>query len=450
MQKVEKMPHLNARPTRILIADWIPSLNQGELAILIGMLKTFEILGEVEASIFSFYPQLDEERYPQNVKIIDVGSDLYLGGQLPEKPILVKILASLFAMLQHIFFSMLYAVIGDNVVTIMNRMVWREYCRSDVIVICHDQESCVVGPRELLFSPLYITLLAKTLGKPVVIYANGTYKLKSRLWKILAKYVLNNVDLITVREEESFKYLRNISSDEANVYLTADPAVLLSPANHDRVRRIIFEESINESDGLLIGITLTRELLLGAYQELRNPQQKYEKAIAQMARLVDYLANNLDATIVFLSHCIEPYGQRDDRDVAREIYNLMENKHRVVLLTKEYSPEEMKGLMGVFDLFIGGRVHSVISALSMGVPSIALTRSSDRRAYGIIGKMFKQEEWICKIEGLNLDNLLSKINTLLSLRNDVSKNLALQTRFVKENALLNGKLLKALLDSRGR
>ena len=447
------MPHLNDCPTRILIAEWVPSLNKGELAILIGMLKTFEVLGEVEVSIFSFYPQLDKQRYPKNVKIIDLGSDLYLKSSLLEKSSLVMILVGLFSMLQHIFFSMLYAVIGNNAVKIMNKMMWREYCRSDVIVICHDQVSCVFGPRFLPFSPLYITMLAKTLGKPVVIYANGFPRPKRAvgkigLWKILARYVLSKVDLITVRDDESYKHLKDILRNKARIYLTADTAILLSPVNYDKVRRIILEENIDKSDGLLIGMTLTRELLLGAYQELRNPEERYKKAIALMARLVDHLTNNLHAAVVFLPHCIELYKQRDDRDVAREIYNKTANKDKVVVLTKEYSPEELKGLIGIFDLFIGGRVHSVVSALSMGVPSITLTRSSDRRAYGIIGKMLKQEEWIYNIEGLNPDKLLSKIITLLSLRDEISRNLVLQTKVAKEKALLNGKLLKALLDSR--
>jgi len=448
------VPRLNDRPTRILIADWVPSFNKGEVSILAGMLKTFEVLGEVEVSIFSFYPKLDKERYPQNVKIIDVGSDLYLGSSLPEKPSLVATLAWLFSMLQHIVFSMLYTVMGDNATRIMNKMIWKEYCRSDVIIICHDGVNCVYGPRVLRFLPLYIIMLAKTLGKPVVIYANGLSQFKSsiaieKLWKILARYVLNNVDLTTVRDEESFKYLKDISG-KARIYLTADPAFLLSPVNYSRVRCIMLEESIDKSDGLLVGITLTHEILLSAYRELRNPEERYEKAIAHIARLVDHLTNSLHSTIVFLPHSVEPYKQRDDTDVAREIYNLMVNKNKVVVITKEYSPEELKGIMGAFDLFIGGRVHSVINALSMGVPSITLARSSDRRAYSIIGKMLKQGEWICNIEGLNSDTLLLKAIALLSLRDKMPRNLALQISVAKEKALLNGKLLKVVLDSRMR
>jgi len=57
---------LNENSVRILIAEGVPSLNKGELAILVGMLKTFEALGKVEVSIFSHYPSADKERYPKS------------------------------------------------------------------------------------------------------------------------------------------------------------------------------------------------------------------------------------------------------------------------------------------------------------------------------------------------------------------------------------------------
>jgi len=445
-----ELTRLHDRCTRILIAEWVPSLNKGELAILIGMLETFNVLGEVKVSIFSFYPRLDKERYPQDVKIIDVRGDLHMGSSLPEKPKVIQILASLFAIVQHIFFTMLYAVIGDKVLMVMNRMIWREYCRSDVIIICHDQVDCVFGSRKLLLSPIYLTLLAKTLNIPIVFYANGTYKPKSRLWKILARYVLNNVDLITIREEESFKFLKTIAGNKAPIYLTADPAILLSPINHDEARRIAAEEGINRGDDLLIGVTLTRSTLLSAYPEFRNLEDRYNKALTAVAKFFDDLINSINAKIIFLPHCIEHYEKRDDRDVARNILNLMQNKHKVVLITKEYSPQELKGLMGFFDLFIGARVHSVVGALSMGVPSITLTKPSfyTMRPYGIIGGTLNQKDWIYNIENLEPENLLSRIIDLLSLRNEVRKNLVPEIESAKKKALLNGKLLKALLDSR--
>ena len=432
---------------RILIAEWVPSLNKGELAILIGMLKTFDLLGKVKVNIFSFYPSLDKERYPKNVKIIDVGGDLYLGNSLPEGSRLVKLRASLFAALQHFFFILLSRILGKNALKVMNKAIWEEYCRSDIIIICHDQVSCVSGVI-LTFSPIYITLLAKALHKPIVIYANGTSDFRRKIWKILATCVLNNIDLITLRDKASFLYLKEFVWNKARIHLTGDPAILLPPVNPEKVKDIMHEENIDKNDGLLVGAALTREILSNAFQGHTNPNARYKRAITEIARLFDRLVENFQATIIFVPHCIEPYQHRDDRVLAKEIYNAMKNKHKARVLIKEYSPEELKGLMGEFDLFIGARVHSVIGALSMGVPSYTLTNSSDKRAYSLIGKMLKQEDWIYDVENLNANTLFASIMDLLSASDKIRKDLPSIISSVKEKALLNGKLLKALLDSR--
>lgn len=439
---------MKQRPMRLFLADPFPSLNKGEMAILFGMLKTFETLGEVDVSILSLYPSVDRKRYPKKLKIIDVTTDLYIDGLLRVMSYArARILTSLLGMLQHIFFGTLYAILGEKATKIMNKRIWMEYCKSDVIIICHDQANCVFGVKFLFLSPVYLTLLAKTLGKPIVIYANGTtinakYMI---LWKIFARYVLNTVDLITTREEETFKLLRNTAGNKAQIYLTGDPAILLSPTSHSEVRRIMLEEGIHKDNELLIGLTLTREVL-NAYNPWKS-KGNYKKAIAAIAKLLDLLTKCFNARIVFLPHGIEPYKNRDDRDVAKDVFHSMQNKHKVVLITREYSPQELKGLMGIFDLFIGTRVHSVIGSISMGIPSITLVKSEDKRAYGLIGKMLKQKEWMYNIEDFKQKELLSKIVSLLSRRAEVRKNLIHQTRVVEKKALLNGELLKVLLNS---
>jgi len=438
---------LNGSSVRVLIAEWVPSLNKGELAILIGMLKTFETLGKVEVSIFSYYPSVDKERYPKNVKVMDVGSDLYLGNSLPEGSGLVNVRVFLFSALQHFFFTLLSKILGKKALRVMNKAIWREYCRSDIIIICHDQVSCV-GGFILFLSPVYITLLAKALHKPIIIYANGTHDFVRKIWKILAKYVLNNVDLITVRDEESFLYLKEFVWNKERIHLTGDPAILLPSVNPEKVKHIIHEENIDKNDGLLVGAAISREVLSNAFQRHTNPATRYKKAIKEIARVFDRLVESFQATIVFIPQCIEPYARADDRIVAKEIYNIMKNKPKARILIKEYSPEELKGLMAEFDLFISARVHSVISALSMGVPSYTLARSSDRRAYGLIGKMLKQGEWIYNVENLNADRLFASVTDWLSASDKIRENLPPIISSAKEKALLNGKLLKALLDSR--
>jgi polysaccharide pyruvyl transferase WcaK-like protein len=234
------------------------------------------------------------------------------------------------------------------------------------------------------------------------------------------------------------------------IHLTGDPAILLSPVDPEEVKDIMRQENIDDNDGLLVGVDLTRKVLSCTFQAHTNPDARYERATMEIARCLDRLVENFQATIVFVPHSIEPYGNRDDRILAKEIYDLMKNKDKARVLIKEYSSEELKGLMGEFDLLISARVHSVIGALSMGVPSLTITRSGDTRAYDLIGRTLKQEEWIYSIENLDADTFFSRITDLLRASDEIRENLPCIIRSAKEGALLNGKLLKALLESRQR
>ncbi len=432
------------KPVKLLIAEWVPSLNKGELAILIGMLRTFKPLGDVKVSIFSFDPSSDKKCYPKSLKLIDVCGDLYINDSLSTNSKFRKVRNILYSLTLHFSFVFLYKLVGKKVLYLMNGAIWQEYCNSDVILICHDQVNCVSG-FILDYSPVYITLLAKALHKPIVIYGNGTTTLDSPIWRFLARYVLNNVDLITVRTQESFSYLKKFVWNKNRIYFTGDPAVLLPPADPVTTKLNMNEANIQRTGSLLIGAALSREVLSNAFRICAPTSAGYKRALIEFARLFDDFIENFGATLVFIPHCIEPYQQNDDRIVAHEIYNLMKNKDMVRILNKEYPPEELKGILSELDLFISTRVHSAIGALTMNVPTIIITSPMDRRAYGLIGKNLKQDKWIYNIKDLDAKELYSCIVNLLSCSNKIRETLPHIVNSAKRRALLNGVLLETFL-----
>ena len=444
-------------PVRILLAEFFPSFNKGELAILNGILKSFEVLGEVEVAIFSFYPEIDRSRYPCGVKLIDVGSSLYFRNLPYNRSKAYASLACLFAGLQHFLFMFLYAIIGKKTLKFMYKPLWEIYCQSDVFILCTDEVDCVNGSA-LKFSPLYISWLAKTLRKPIVFYANGTTQSTSeiwiwkfhtrRLWRFLANHLLSIVDLVTVREEGTFFYFKEITGGKVPIYLTADPAFLCCPVTQGRVKEILLDEKIEGNERSLIGVGMTYGVLSNAFKGELESEINYRRAIKEIARLLDRLIGGFNSTIVFVPHSIEAQGYRDDRIVAKDIYGSMVNKHMVKLITKEYSAEELKGLLGQLDLLISCRCHAAIGALSMGTPTLVLSHPLDRRIYNIVGKMVKQEKWIYNVENLNPDELFALASNLLQACGEIREVLPSIVDSVKEKALLNGKLLRALLDSR--
>jgi len=166
-----------------------------------------------------------------------------------------------------------------------------------------------------------------------------------------------------------------------------------------------------------------------------------------MAQLIDELVMKLNATIFFLPHCIEFYKGRDDRIVAKDICEAMTNKDRAINITTELSPEELRAIIGHFDLFISSRVHSLISATSMHVPSLALTPRSERRVIDVFGDIL-EKNWICNVEEIGIEMLLSKATSLLSNASKIRKHLASKIEIKRNKALASGELLKAVMERR--
>jgi len=435
--------------TKILIADYIPAFNKGELAILEGILESFRVLDKVEVSIFSFNIGIDSTRYPESIRLIDVRRELnmlesFQGFQDSHRANMIN---GLYGGIRHIIFGFLYFILKETSFKLMRSGLWKQYYDTDVIITSHDQESCLFGPPQLPLLPLYATLLAKTLHKPIVIYGNGTYKFRRKIWEKLAGYLLGKVDLVTAREKETYDYFRKIATRKSHIFLTADPAFMMTPVNRKKALKILQEEGVTFGKKLSIGITITNENLSFGTQIIGSPQKRQESIVA-FAGIIDRLIEEFEATIVFLPHCVGPSDFLDDRILAKKLYSLVRNKQNVFVITKEYSTRELKGIIGVMDLLIGGRVHSVIGALSSGVPTIVLTKPMDTRFQSTAEGLAGQEKWIYEIKQPNLEGLFSKIENLISVRHEVSEDLFRKSQTTRRLAQKNGELLKTLLSKK--
>ncbi len=425
---------------KIFIAEEIPSLNKGEAAILFGMLESFRSLGDVEVSLLSFHPEIDRPRYSNRVKIIDGIKDLHLMSCF-DQSMIIKLFESIVVMSQYLFFLALYKILGLNALKIIKKEIWKEYYESDLIIIGHDGViSGLFG--QIPFSQVYNLFLAKIFKKPIVVYGGSIAVFKNKLQLIIAKFILNRVNLITLRAETSYKYLENIGINMTHTHFTADMAYLLPPASPKRVREIMLLENIDESDEPVIGITVTKKICRLAFPDIENAEVRYQKSVRLFSQVVDYLIDTLNTAIIFIPHCIGPGKELDDRIVASDIYQLVKNKHSVKVISREYTPEELKGLVGHFDLVIGERLHSVVGSVSMYVPSIAILYPSPRNKIlsGVL-----DEKWICDIKAIDFNLLISKIVDIWSEREEIKEDLMDKVATLKERALLNGVLLKNLL-----
>jgi polysaccharide pyruvyl transferase WcaK-like protein len=341
------------------------------------------------------------------------------------------------------FWMLFYRIFGLNI-KFLNKKILQEYIDADIVINTGgDNLTEDYGLLSLVFNFSYL-LVGLILSKPVVIYAESIGPFKGKISKTMARFIFNRVNLITIREELSKKHLQKIKIDKTPIYFTADSAFLLEASENKRIREILSAEGVNKNSRPLVGLSVSKIISRYGFADIKDPNKKYEEYITVMAHVVDYITDNLDATVIFVPHVIDPKGN-DDMSVADDICGQILNNQKIVSIKEEYTPEELKGIIGCCDLFIGARMHATIASTSMLVPTVGIAYS--HKMHGIIGEMLEQEKYILDIKDLDYKTLISKINDAWGNREKIKKELEVKIPMIKEKAMSNGKLVKELLDS---
>jgi len=314
----------------------------------------------------------------------------------------------------------------------------KTYLQSDIVLSANggdgftDIYSSSIGKiTGLSFYP-YLTL--SLLNKPHIFLPQTITPFKSQLIKHIAKFILNKSTLIMVREKETAKYLETIGIDEKKIFLIPDMAFVMEPCDLEITNKILRAEGIKENQKI-IGIALRDIIKDGNLNEIT-----YKKYITVMGKLIDYLIECFDVAVLLIPHSGIKYSKRINNDVLSKIKN---NDKIYLLNRREYATEELKGIIGRCELFIGTYMHSNIASLSMSVPTIGLGYSYKFKG---IFEMLGQEKYVCNLKDLTYDDLISKVEDAWNKRERIKKELEKRNVDVKKKILFAGELVKKVLD----
>lgn len=408
---------------KILVTGAYCVLNKGDAALRLGGLPYLKkYIPDAEFTIMTLFPEIDSKIYYEERVVRAIDS--------PLKALNVAVRCTLWKML-HDYFRFK----NNTVKNLIEVEGIREYLNSDVVIdISGDSISEVTGFRGTIYHFLHLWL-SVTLNKPTVIYAQSVGPF--RRTKPFAKRLLNKVDLITLRGKISYDYLQEIGINRPPIYLTADLAYLMAPASVERIDKIFLDCGISGKS--FVGLSVSN--LITKYYG------SYDKFVELMAKVVDYIVKELDATVIFIPHVTGPKRRDDDRIIAKDIYKSVKEKGKAKLIEEDYTPQEIKGIIGRCDLFIGARMHACIGALSMCVPTINISyhhKSNEMMA------MFGLEENVLSARKLNYVNLTSKINEAWTNREEIKARLLSKINGVKREAMRNAEIVKEFIDSRTR
>jgi polysaccharide pyruvyl transferase CsaB len=253
---------------------------------------------------------------------------------------------------------------------------------------------------------LHTVILAKIYNKPVMYYSIGVGPIKNKIGKLLVGIITQFVDLITVRDIQSKNTLVSLGIRPECITVVPDPVFSLKPIKESDAKKIFLSEKISLSQKPLIGISV-RSLEWG-----KLPEDEF-------ALFLDTISKKYNATIIFIPFGYD--GVPTDLDISMNIINKMTQE--VYIIKNKYHPEEIMGLIGELDFFIGMRFHSVILCSLMGVPVLGISYlpkvNSILNSLGYT-KYYPAEN---NIQELRLEDLVNSFETLYinkdSVKNDV-------------------------------
>lgn len=172
---------------------------------------------------------------------------------------------------------------------------------------------------------------------------------------------LKALDKITARESLTYNALLKLGVAE-NVELYPDPAFVLEPES------VELPECFSQSE--IVGINISN-LVNGGF-DLNTVFSE------NLFELIKYIINYTEMQVLLIPHVTWP-GQ-DDRLISRSVAKYFEKSNKVHILDmSELSYQQIRYIISKCRFFLGGRTHSMISAYSMCVPSIALGYSIKSR-----------------------------------------------------------------------
>lgn len=271
-------------------------------------------------------------------------------------------------------------------------------------------------------------LIAHELGVPVVIYAISAGPLNTPEARRAVRMGLNKAAVITVRDRLGYRLLEDVGVEQ-EIHLTADPALLIQPA--ELSLEAIKSEGV-EFERHLVGFSVRER---GPAAPDIDPEDYYRL----LANAADFVVSRLNADVVFVSM------ERTDIQHSHAVVAHMRNSDRAEVLRRTYSPQEILGLVGHFEFAVGMRLHFLIFAALRGVPFTGLPYAS--KVEGFLNDLGVEEPPLGEV---GIGQLIARIDHSWDTRAQIRQSINMRLPTLQQRARETNRLVLGLLQDQAR
>ncbi len=215
---------------------------------------------------------------------------------------------------------------------------------------------------------------------PKVVLLPQTYgPFRTKLARVVARYILNHCRLMASRDKDSLRLLSGLlrgRGTPTRMLFCPDVAFTLEvrKPNHMAIQPPLPDLSRR----ILVGININGLMYNGGYtrRNMFNLKMDYRDFVFRMLK---GLLEREHIHVLLVPHTFGPPGNiNSDPDACGQALKAVSHNGsagRIHMVTRQYNPSEMKAIIGQCDFFIGSRMHACIAALSQGIPTVGVAYS---------------------------------------------------------------------------
>lgn len=287
----------------------------------------------------------------------------------------------------------------------------------------------------VLYSLLF---LARLNHKVTVVYGIGAGPIDTKFGKYLSNKILNNTDLITVRDPMSKKVLD--SCGVKNVIQTVDPAFGIKiPSKQEMELFAEKEYTLNEN---IISTTVYNWLQdSDIYCNSSKPNSEIQIRRHSIANVYNLLINKYQKKLMFIPTV------KTDIDGYSKLNELISTRNQSSVKGYENDFNYVFSLLSSSEILIGMRLHSLILATIIGVPFVPISYCGKVKSYL---EMIGMSEFYLDVEDIGKPEfettLLRNFDTIYNNKQHYSNLLIHESMKYREIALENAKLVARLIE----
>ena len=226
-------------------------------------------------------------------------------------------------------------------------------------------------------------------------------------------------DTITIDSDPTDEALPGYKKVQPMVYCG------IYPAEGEKYENVPFLDVIKKQGKILIGITVRK----WNFPDSIDPENSRKKYKNELVKFIENTIEKYNAVFIFIPQVIVDYAS--DVDIAKEIKLELKNKYQSSFIIREddWTPVQIKNVIGQLDFFVGTRMHSNIFATSMKIPTLAI--AYEKKTNGIM-KSVGLENYVEEIDEITSESLTKKFENVVNNKQQISYQLRERILKIKE------------------